>query len=83
MCVFVGCGFIIIQSLQYAGYIEPRVYWDRIEQDLRKVVDTDGSGSIIVKDARHYFKWFMGVVRMHGPTVGSFGLGVYAGLYVG
>jgi len=81
VCVFVGCGFIIIQSLQYAGYLH--VYWDKVQDDVIKVVDTDGSGTITVKDARHYFKWFMGVVKMHGPTVSSFGIGVYTGLYMG
>jgi uncharacterized membrane protein (Fun14 family) len=45
----VGCGFLILQGLSYAGYID--IGWEQIEKDTIKALDADGDGKLSGKDA--------------------------------
>lgn len=76
-----GVGFVCLQSLQYAGYIE--VKWNRIRGDMVKTLDSDGSGQFGVKDIRYYVTKFFRVMRFHGPPAAGFSTGLYFGFKEG
>lgn len=76
MCL--GVGFVCLQSLQYAGYIE--VKWGKIKSDMASSVSTDGSGKVTIKDVRHYTTKLFRVLRYHGPGATGFSTGLYIGM---
>ena len=76
-----GLTFVGLQGLQYAGYIE--IKWNKIKKDSIRLVDSDGSGSVGVKDVKHYLKTFLAMLRFHGPTATGLSAGVYYGFYKG
>mmetsp|Transcript_9342 Transcript_9342/g.18438 ORF Transcript_9342/g.18438 Transcript_9342/m.18438 type:complete len:159 (-) Transcript_9342:351-827(-) len=72
-----GVGFICLQGMQYAGYIEVR--WDKIRGDLIKRIDTDGSGTVTTKDVRYYVTKVFGILKFHGPHAAGFSTGLLWG----
>ena len=73
-----GVGFICLQSLQYCGYIE--INWAKVRKDLIGAVDSSNSGTVGVKDVRHYSLKVFKILRYKGPPAAGFGLGLYMGL---
>ncbi|GBG30486.1 FUN14 domain-containing protein 1 [Hondaea fermentalgiana] len=72
-----GVGFVCLQGMQYAGYIEVR--WDKIRGDLIKRVDTDGSGTVTTRDIKYYVTKVFGILKFHGPHAAGFSSGLVYG----
>ena len=76
-----GLTFVGLQGLQYAGYIE--IKWQKIKKDSIRLVDSDGSGVVGVKDIKHYMRNFLAILRFHGPSATGLSAGLYYGFYKG
>lgn len=76
--VVVGGAVVLLQGLQYAGYIE--VKWNKIQRDTMKVISSDGSDNLSAKDLTFWMRRMMRILTHQGPTAGGFGLGIYMGL---
>ena len=76
-----GLTFVGLQGLQYAGYIE--IKWNKIKTDSIRLVDSDGSGKVGVKDIKYYLRHLLAMLKFHGPTASGLGAGLYYGFYKG
>ena len=76
-----GVGFACLQSLQYGGYID--IKWGKIKQDLVDTFDSDGSGTLGVKDIRHHVTKLFTILRFKGPPAAGFSTGLYLGFKEG
>jgi uncharacterized membrane protein (Fun14 family) len=63
--VVLGAGVVFLQGMQYAGYIE--VKWDKLERDATLALDTDGSGTLGMKDFEYYQKRLLRAITYQGP----------------
>mmetsp|Transcript_8087 Transcript_8087/g.10532 ORF Transcript_8087/g.10532 Transcript_8087/m.10532 type:complete len:157 (+) Transcript_8087:238-708(+) len=79
--ILFGVTFVGLQGLQYAGYIE--IKWSKIKADGVKLMDSDGTGTVGVKDLKYYVKRFVGVLKFHGPSATGLTAGLYYGFYKG
>eukprot|EP00548_Thalassiothrix_antarctica_P001328 CAMPEP_0194145818 /NCGR_PEP_ID=MMETSP0152-20130528/18852_1 /TAXON_ID=1049557 /ORGANISM="Thalassiothrix antarctica, Strain L6-D1" /LENGTH=138 /DNA_ID=CAMNT_0038846165 /DNA_START=43 /DNA_END=459 /DNA_ORIENTATION=- len=90
--IVAGAGFMILQSLVYAGYIE--IFWDKVADDAIKVIDSvknkvaddaikvidsDGDGKITANDIKTYFEKFQTIITSKIPDVSGFYLGFLYG----
>ena len=46
-------------------------------------MDSDGTGTVGVKDLKYYVKRFVGVLKFHGPSATGLTAGLYYGFYKG
>jgi len=78
LAVVVGSAVVLLQSLQYFGYIE--VKWQKIQADTMKALSTDGKEALGVKDVKYWTRRMMRILTHQGPTAGAFAAGIYIGL---
>lgn len=74
----VGAGFIFLQSLAVAGYIE--IDWMKIKDSAIKKCDTDGDGELGVSDLKEYWRRFRNVLTSKLPDGAGFSLGFLYGV---
>ncbi|KAG0378935.1 FUN14 domain-containing protein 1 [Mortierella sp. AD032] len=77
MMLVVGLGFVSLQLLVNSGYIQ--VNWKKIEHKFVDQFDVDRDGKVTVNDAKHGFRWLMGLLtknfQFKSTFVGGFVLG--------
>jgi FUN14 domain-containing protein 1 len=78
LAVVVGSAVVLLQSMQYFGYIE--VKWDKIQKDTMRSLSSDGQESFGVKDVKYWTRKMMRILTHQGPTAGGFAAGIYIGL---
>mmetsp|Transcript_2303 Transcript_2303/g.2788 ORF Transcript_2303/g.2788 Transcript_2303/m.2788 type:complete len:124 (+) Transcript_2303:66-437(+) len=76
-----GVGFMVSQSLVYAGYLE--IDWMKVTDDAIKSVDTDGDGKLTTDDVKTYWKRFRELMTRKLPNAGGFSLGFLMGVKSG
>eukprot|EP01126_Amoeba_proteus_P038146 TRINITY_DN3967_c0_g1_i1.p1 TRINITY_DN3967_c0_g1~~TRINITY_DN3967_c0_g1_i1.p1 ORF type:complete len:111 (-),score=11.05 TRINITY_DN3967_c0_g1_i1:97-429(-) len=74
---YIGCAFVLLQVLQYNGYIT--ISWEKVNDDIQKRLDQDGDGKFDTKDAQTLWSRFMKILQSGLPS----GLGIGVGLYYG
>jgi len=78
LAVVVGSAVVLLQTMQYFGYIE--VKWQKIQKDTMKAISADGQESFGVKDVTYWSRRLMRILTHQGPTAGGFAAGIYIGL---
>eukprot|EP00667_Euglena_gracilis_P017417 EG_transcript_18355 len=73
-----GTGFIILQSLQYKGYLS--VNWRKVERDYVQLLDVDGDGAVTSKDFNLMSERLKDVLMFDLPAGIGFGSGWIMGL---
>ncbi|CEL95785.1 unnamed protein product [Vitrella brassicaformis CCMP3155] len=73
LAVLLGVGFIVLQSLNYAGYL--KIEWHKIEQEVAKKFDTDEDGKLTTKDFAAFWEKFQKAMSYTLPGAGGFGFG--------
>eukprot|EP00588_Corethron_pennatum_P009011 CAMPEP_0194267474 /NCGR_PEP_ID=MMETSP0169-20130528/1954_1 /TAXON_ID=218684 /ORGANISM="Corethron pennatum, Strain L29A3" /LENGTH=205 /DNA_ID=CAMNT_0039008307 /DNA_START=88 /DNA_END=705 /DNA_ORIENTATION=+ len=81
VAVVFGTGFVIIQSLSYAGYIEVNV--NKVSEDVTKALDQTGDGKLDVNDIESISDKAMEILHYNIPAGGGFATGVIAGVRAG
>jgi len=74
----VGGIFILVQTLQYNGYI--KVDYQGIQKDVESYMDLNGDGKVDAKDAELGFEKMKSVLSYNMPSGGGFGTGLLMGL---
>lgn len=54
IALVIGTGFMAVQAAAYSGYLD--VKWSKVQEDVTKLVDTDGDGKLTQKDVMVYWK---------------------------
>lgn len=78
LAVVVGSAVVLLQTMQYFGYIE--VKWQKIQRDSMRALSSDGKESLGVKDVKYWTSKMMRILTHQGPTAGGFAAGIYIGL---
>ncbi|KAG0198000.1 hypothetical protein BGX28_008503 [Mortierella sp. GBA30] len=77
MMLVTGLGFVWLQVLVNAGYIQ--VNWALIERRFKDNFDVDGDGKVTMNDAKHGFRWLIELLtrnfQFKSTYVGGFLLG--------
>ncbi|KAF9426243.1 hypothetical protein BGZ76_002846 [Entomortierella beljakovae] len=77
MMIVIGLGFVTLQLLSSSGYIQ--VNWPMIERKFKAKFDVDRDGKVTANDARHGFRWLIGLLttnfQFKSTFVGGFVLG--------
>mmetsp|Transcript_33236 Transcript_33236/g.54867 ORF Transcript_33236/g.54867 Transcript_33236/m.54867 type:complete len:125 (+) Transcript_33236:264-638(+) len=74
----VGLGFITLQSIAMAGWIE--IDWMKIKDDAFAKVDTDGDGKLTTSDVKVYWRKFRTLLTNKLPDGAGFSLGFLMGV---
>ena len=75
--VLAGAGFITAQMLQQRGYIQ--VDWNKVENEVRAVLDVDGDGELTTTDASIAWDGIVDSLRVGVPGSAGFAAGALAG----
>ena len=78
LAVVVGGAVVLLQTMQYFGYIE--VKWQKIQKDTMRAISSDGKESFGVKDVHYWSRKMIKILTHQGPTAGGFAGGIYLGL---
>ncbi|KAF9937866.1 FUN14 domain-containing protein 1 [Modicella reniformis] len=70
MMLVVGFGFVWLQLLSSSGYIH--INWTLIERRFKGIFDADGDGKVTMNDAKHGFRWLMGLLTKNFQFKSSF-----------
>ncbi|KAI1314960.1 FUN14 domain-containing protein 1 [Mortierella claussenii] len=77
MMLVVGLGFVSLQLLANSGYIT--VNWVKFERRFKDQFDVDRDGKVTMNDAKHGFRWLIGLLtrnfQFKSTFVGGFVLG--------
>ncbi|KAK9828508.1 hypothetical protein WJX72_000456 [[Myrmecia] bisecta] len=79
--VAVGCVFILIQGLAYAGYIQ--LDWTRVHADVMRTCDVNHDGRLDASDLKAALTSFLAVLSEGVPSAGGFCAGFIFGLHMG
>ncbi|GMH77463.1 hypothetical protein TrST_g9209 [Triparma strigata] len=78
IALVIGTGFMAVQAAAYSGYLD--VKWNKVQEDVTKLVDADGDGKLTQKDVLVYWKKIKHVMTFNLPSSGGFGVGFLLGL---
>ncbi|KAG0363857.1 FUN14 domain-containing protein 1 [Gamsiella multidivaricata] len=77
MMLVVGLGFVSLQLLANSGYV--KVNWVLVESKFMDRFDVDKDGKVTMNDAKHGFRWLIGLLtnnfQFKSTFVGGFVLG--------
>eukprot|EP00545_Synedropsis_sp_CCMP1620_P010011 CAMPEP_0119013274 /NCGR_PEP_ID=MMETSP1176-20130426/8284_1 /TAXON_ID=265551 /ORGANISM="Synedropsis recta cf, Strain CCMP1620" /LENGTH=186 /DNA_ID=CAMNT_0006966355 /DNA_START=43 /DNA_END=603 /DNA_ORIENTATION=+ len=79
--VVFGMGFVVLQTLQYSGYIQ--VDHGKLKKGVESLFDLDGDGDVDEKDANLAYTKVLSVLQYNMPAGGGFGAGFVGGLRSG
>ena len=54
IALMIGTGFMAVKAAAYSGYLD--VKWNKVQEDVTKLVDADGDGKLTQKDVLVYWK---------------------------
>lgn len=74
-------GFVVLQSLQYSGYIQ--VDHGKLRKDVESMFDLDGDGDVDKDDANIGYTKVLAMLQYNMPAGGGFGAGFVGGLRSG
>lgn len=74
----VGIGFIGLQTIAHAGYIQ--IDWMKVRESAHRTLDTSGDGKFDAEDLKAYWKSFKKIMTNRVPAAGGFSLGFLYGL---
>jgi uncharacterized membrane protein (Fun14 family) len=74
-------GFVVMQTLQYSGYIQ--VDHGKLRKDVESMFDLDQDGDVDEDDANMAYLKVLSVLQYNMPAGGGFGAGFLGGLRSG
>lgn len=77
----VGMGFIILQSLNYMGYIT--IDYKRIQHDTIRIIDINNDGQFTIADMKIIWEKCKDILTFNLPGASGFSAGFAMGIYFG
>jgi uncharacterized membrane protein (Fun14 family) len=74
-------GFVVLQTLQYSGYIQ--VDHGKMKKDMESMFDLDKDGELDKDDAKVAYSKILKILQYNMPAGGGFGAGFLGGLRSG
>jgi uncharacterized membrane protein (Fun14 family) len=74
-------GFVVLQSLQYSGYIQ--VDHGKFRKDMERILDLDQDGKVDEMDIRIVYNKIRNILEYNLPAGGGFAAGFLGGLRSG
>lgn len=69
----IGLGFMALQTLSYFGYVS--INWNRVEEDVTKLLDQDGNGKLDKADLQILWNRFQNFMKSGLPNAAGFTTG--------
>lgn len=76
--VVVGLGFVILQALQYLGYI--KIDYNKLSDDVTKTIDADSDGKLTISDFLIIYSKLKKIMLYNLPSSGGFLSGFITGI---
>ena len=73
-----GLGFVAVQLGAYGGYV--KVEWDRVHNDVLRVLDADGDGELTEKDVSLHWDFLAEILEFNLPSASGFSGGFLLGI---
>lgn len=78
LAVFVGMIFLLLQGMQYMGYIS--MNWAKIHTDVIKTLDQNNDGKLDAQDLKIASNNLLPILAQGVPSVTGFAAGFYLGI---